>query len=294
MDVFYTKTYNTWNDNIKKQEIVERVSERLGYKEISFFRFDDKCDTDVELDIRMEGIMAPMGDDDILIFQYPSMVSLRYDSFAVKHIKKGTKLIIFVQDLGCKVCPKEYADIEQEIALFNRADLLILQSETMCGYLRANGLKDIPVLYQKMWDYPYNICRHVDNSDRKIDYISNISIGALLDDTQSGFGLCADFADEYQNMCNPVRMGFYLCKGMPVIAKENSSLSQCIKKYNVGIVKETYEEAEEEIHNMREDDRRKLLENVEKIGLGLSKGIFTGVLLQNAVFSVWENKIVTF
>ena len=53
MKVFYTKTYNVWNDNTRKHDIVAQAAKKLGYDEIALFKFDDKYDSDDELHVRM-------------------------------------------------------------------------------------------------------------------------------------------------------------------------------------------------------------------------------------------------
>ena len=124
----------------------------MGSDELSLFKFPDSCDSDYELDVRMEGIMASMENEAVVIFQYPSMVSLRYDRSIVQHIKKykDSKLIIMVQDFGSVVSKEAYPSIEEEVALLQQADLLILQSPMMRNCLIQHGLKEIPILYQQL------------------------------------------------------------------------------------------------------------------------------------------------
>ena len=37
MKVFYTKTYNVWNDNTRKHDIVAQAAKKLDYDEVSLF-----------------------------------------------------------------------------------------------------------------------------------------------------------------------------------------------------------------------------------------------------------------
>ena len=141
MKVFYTKTYNVWNDNTRKHDIVAQAAKKLDYDEVSLFKFDDTYDSDDELHVRMQGITAAVSSDSIVIFQYPSMVSARYDSFVMEHLKNtcAAKVAVFVEDLGSRIAPSDYKQLSDEIDLFNKADLLIVQSTEMELYLNENG-----------------------------------------------------------------------------------------------------------------------------------------------------------
>ena len=67
MKVFYTKTYNVWNDNTRKHDIVVQAAKKLDYDEVSLFKFNDTYDSDDELRVRMQGITAAVSGDSIVI-----------------------------------------------------------------------------------------------------------------------------------------------------------------------------------------------------------------------------------
>ena len=67
MKVFYTKTYNVWNDNTRKQDIIAQAAKQLNCDEVSLFKFDDTYDSDDELHVRMQGITAAVSRDSIVI-----------------------------------------------------------------------------------------------------------------------------------------------------------------------------------------------------------------------------------
>lgn len=73
----------------------------------------------------------------------------------------------FVEDLGSRIAPSDYKQLSDEIDLFNKADLLIVQSTEMELYLKENGLKEKPLLYQRVWDYPYDFCLEELEIDKK-------------------------------------------------------------------------------------------------------------------------------
>lgn len=208
MKVFYTKTYNVWNDNTRKHDIVAQAAQKMDYDEVSLFKFNDTYDSDDELHVRMQGITAAVSRDSIVIFQYPSMVSARYDGFVMEHLKNtcSAKVAVIVEDLGSRIAPSDYKQLSDEIDLFNKADLLIVQSTEMELYLKENGLKEMPVLYQRVWDYPYDFCLDELEIDKKVEQIHDISKQHMLDLKKAGLALSTttDWENKYGLMINPL------------------------------------------------------------------------------------------
>ena len=249
MKVFYTKTYNVWNDNTRKHDIVAQAAKKLDYDEVSLFKFNDTYDSDDELHVRMQGITAAVSSDSIVIFQYPSMVSARYDSFVMEHLKNtcGAKVAVFVEDLGSRIAPSDYKQLSDEIDLFNKADLLIVQSTEMELYLKENGLKEKPLLYQRVWDYPYDFCLEELEIDKKVEKIHDISIQHMLDLKKAGLALSTttDRENKYGLMINPFETGFCICAGIPVIVPEQTNIADFVSRYGIGFVMSDDENADD-------------------------------------------------
>lgn len=51
-----------------RQNAVKNAGETLGFKEMSLFKFPDAYDSDDELHVRMDGIIASLCPEDIVIF----------------------------------------------------------------------------------------------------------------------------------------------------------------------------------------------------------------------------------
>lgn len=58
MSVHITKTYNIGGLIGLRQNAVKNAGETLGFKEMSLFKFPDAYDSDDELHVRMDGIIA--------------------------------------------------------------------------------------------------------------------------------------------------------------------------------------------------------------------------------------------
>ena len=293
MKVFYTKTYNLSGENAKKQNIIEIMARSMGFEELSFFKFPDAHDSDAELNVRMDGIMAAMEEGATVIFQYPGMVSFRYDSCAVRHIKnyKNVKLIIMIQDLGNAVDPQGYPDLNGEIALFQQADLLIFPSQRMQTYLVERGLGEVPALYQEMWEYPYETVNNDVKIEKQLQQISDTSVGALVNMEHAGIAELYDGNDAYRNMGIPPETGFCICAGIPVIAKRDSRLAELVEKYQIGFAADSGSAFSHIIREILPEQIREKCENEKKLQDAVKSGFFTKTLLQQAVYRVFMENL---
>lgn len=293
MKVFYTKTYNVWNDNTRKQDIVAQAAKKLNCDEVSLFKFDDTYDSDDELHVRMQGITAAVSRDSIVIFQYPSMVSARYDGFVMEHLKNicGAKVAVIVEDLGSRIAPSDYKQLSDEINLFNKADLLIVQSTEMELYLKENGLKKMPVMYQRVWDYPYDFYLDEQEIDKKVEQIHDISMQHMLDLKKAGLALTAttDRENKYGLMINPFETGFCICACIPMIVPEQTNIAEFVSRYGIGFVMSEDENTDDVLNRISDGDIAQAQEQEKKLAPAVSDGMFTKLMLQEVVCRIIDN-----
>ena len=293
MKVFYTKTYNVWNDNTRKHDIVAQSAKKLDYDEVSLFKFNDTYDSDDELRVRMQGITAAVSRDSIVLFQYPSMVSARYDSFVMEHLKNtcGAKSAVFVEDLGSRIAPLDYKQLSDEIDLFNKADLLIVQSTEMELFLKENGLKEMPVLYQRVWDYPYDFYLDELEIDKKVEQIHDISMQHMLDLKKAGLVLSTttDRENKYGLMINPFETGFCICACIPMIVPEQTNIAEFVSRYGIGFVMSEDENTDDVLNRISDGDIAQAQEQEKKLAPAVSDGMFTKLMLQEVVCRIIDN-----
>ena len=293
MKVFYTKTYNVWNDNTRKQDIVAQAAKQLNCDEVSLFKFDDTYDSDDELHVRMQGITAAVSRDSIVIFQYPSMVSARYDGFVMEHLKNicGAKVAVIVEDLGSRIAPSDYKQLSDEINLFNKADLLIVQSTEMELNLKENGLKKMPVMYQRVWDYPYDFYLEELEIDKKMDKIHDISMQHMLDLKKAGLALTAttDRENKYGLMINPFETGFCICACIPMIVPEQTNIAEFVSRYGIGFVMSDGENIDDVLNRISDGDIAQAQEQEKKLAPAVADGMFTKLMLQEVVCRIIDN-----
>ena len=293
MKVFYTKTYNVWNDNTRKQDIVAQAAKKLNCDEVSLFKFDDTYDSDDELHVRMQGITAAVSRDSIVIFQYPSMVSARYDGFVMEHLKNicGAKVAVIVEDLGSRIAPSDYKQLSDEINLFNKADLLIVQSTEMELNLKENGLKKMPVMYQRVWDYPYDFYLEELEIDKKMDKIHDISMQHMLDLKKAGLALTAttDRENKYGLMINPFETGFFICACSPMILPDQTNIAEFVSRYGIGFVMSEDENTDDVLNRISDGDIAQAQEQEKKLAPAVADGMFTKLMLQEVVCRIIDN-----
>ena len=293
MKVFYTKTYNVWNDNTRKHDIVAQAAKKLDYDEVSLFKFNDTYDSDDELHVRMQGITAAVSSDSIVIFQYPSMVSARYDGFVMEHLKNicGAKVAVIVEDLGSRIASSDYKQLSDEINLFNKADLLIVQSTEMELYLKENGLKKMPVMYQRVWDYPYDFYLDEQEIDKKVEQIHDISMQHMLDLKKAGLALTAttDRENKYGLMINPFETGFCICACIPMIVPEQTNIAEFVSRYGIGFVMSEDENTDDVLNRISDGDIAQAQEQEKKLAPAVSDGMFTKLMLQEVVCRIIDN-----
>lgn len=228
MSVHITKTYNIGGLIGLRQNAVKNAGETLGFKEMSLFKFPDAYDSDDELHVRMDGIIASLCPEDIVIFQHPSGESPRYDGFLFEHLRRyhGTKIVAFIQEIASDRDDSEYS-LSDEITLLNRADMFIFASAALRDYYIANGLKEKPYLIQNIPDYMTDICTN-EHKNKKLyimaetsqnEYpLNNLNIEVVQYDeyramesilrlSDGGFGLMLVTTNEYLASRDGAEMG---------------------------------------------------------------------------------------
>ena len=296
MDVFYTKTYNLSGPNAQKQDIAAQLARSLGYKEISLFRFEDSYDNDIELCVRMQAITTAVSRNSTVIFQYPSMVSLRYDRCLMDQLRKknGLHLILWASDLGSEVYNEKYTNICEEISLFNMADMLILPSHNMKEHLEKAGLNPkLPVLYQEVWDYPYPVSSPAATIQKIPDYFG----GTLKERTQlkrsCGISILGTKGNWYEYASIPMELTYCLAKGCPAVAASSSRAADFVHTYDVGLIYQVTNANTDVVatvsnilSTVSEDRWNIVCTNVLRIRELLLDGAFTKRLLTEAVLTV--------
>lgn len=144
---------------LKAQNRTAAFARELHYKELGIYNYDVNSDSPEMLSSRLDGIIASVGYDDIVIFQYPTWNHISFDEAFIRRISRyrGLKKIIFVHDIPSLMFESNRYLLDRHIAFFNQADLLILPTQRMADFLYTKGLTVKKTVIQKMWDFPVTV-----------------------------------------------------------------------------------------------------------------------------------------
>ena len=328
MRIHVTVVNNTAGPASFSQEGVARIANGMGWHEIGLYHYPANTDSDMQLNSRIDGIISLVKKEDIVVFQYPSWNGRRYDSELINHLKiYGKKLIIFVHDLTSLLWENMGVNGENlisEIDLLNCADLLILASPRLYEFLRGYGLKNIPAVYQKIWEMPTDmvITHHApikrmlftsgddlsfyvgknlihqfswenkSGGNAKIEWHGFLDTCSLLQEmAKGGFGLV--WTDDrqlerYDCMNQPYKIVGYLTAGIPVFIRRGYIHEKFVTENDIGYAIASLEEADEILENLSEEEFLKKYENVKRIQSLITNGFFTRRTLNDAIIKVLD------
>lgn len=312
MNIHITKTYNIGGKTGIRQNSLVNAGRSMGCKEMSLFKFPDGYDTDEQLHVRMDGIIASLCMGDIVIFQYPSGISARYDRFLIEHLRRyaGVRLVICVQEVASEGEDSKYK-LEEELALLNQADLLIMPSEEMQVFYQRNGLQEKPVMLQKWYDYMTDVTLQK-HEERRIYILSeelepgkamsqsNVEIlpfdeyhvpEMLLKIAEGGIGLIWNFDGEKKDILTSwgLMLGLFLTAGIPVIVQKGAPCEEYVEKHGVGFVAESMEDVYRICAALSDEDFDRYYANVRKLQYLFTSGAYTKRLLQEILIDTLES-----
>ena len=160
MRIHITNLYGMGGTVGKAQHMVADIAKRdLHFNELGIYKYPMHTDTADMLRTRLDGIVASVGHGDIVIFQMPTWNSIAFDEGFVAHLGgyRDLKKIFFLHDVPPLMDNRALKELDRYIALYNRADLMILPSQNMADFLYSRGLTVKKTVIQRMWDAPVDI-----------------------------------------------------------------------------------------------------------------------------------------
>ncbi|GEO67704.1 sugar transferase [Levilactobacillus spicheri] len=134
-----------------KQDIAN-IGASMGYKVANIFRYNDVGEDDDAMLARIDGITAAVDRGDMLVYQFPSLNSGRFDDLFVDQMhRRGVRVVCLVHDVGTLRDQQAPTWID-EIGYFNKCDVLIVHNRLMADRLRELGVTT-PMVNQYLLDY---------------------------------------------------------------------------------------------------------------------------------------------
>lgn len=160
MKVHITNLYGRGDTIGKAQQMTAGIAKKdLHYNELAIYNYPMQSDTPDMLRTRLDGIIASVSHDDIVIFQLPTWNGFKFDEAFVAHFNgyRNLKKIFFIHDIPPLQNEGVPQSLSQYISFFNYADLIILSSHAMAEFLKARGLTVPKIVIQRIWDSPIDI-----------------------------------------------------------------------------------------------------------------------------------------
>ncbi|EOH91919.1 sugar transferase [Enterococcus pallens] len=166
----------------KARHDISLIGDSIGFQRLYIYRYIDVHEDDKALVARIDGITSGVSAGDIIVYQYPSYNSYRFELTFLQRLKnRGAKVALLIHDSELL----RGNNIPEELELFNQADWLITHSQQMEQQFCEMGIKT-PMLTKPLFDYLITDKAALDASlDKRIVFAGNIQKSIFLSSWQS-------------------------------------------------------------------------------------------------------------
>lgn len=313
----------------KAKSDIANIAKNNNYDILSIFRYSAETESDEAMHSRIDGITAGVAPGDIVFFQYPSYISIRFDLFFINHmIVRGVKIILFLHDV--EYIRKGISETFNEVEILNRCSALIVHNEKMKDQMKKDGVVT-PMITNNMFDFlrtgdyksensfekelvlagslaksdyvadwqlktnliAFGGSKNINFSDT-VDYRGAVAQEDLFETLPNCFGLSWDTIPgfkEYTMYNNPYKVSMYLSIGLPVIVWSSSAVADIITKNGLGYAVNELSEIDDLILSLSDAEIQDMLKNVRRFSTLLRDGFFTKRALLRAEQRVLYGKI---
>lgn len=158
MTVHITNIANMGYDSVAQiaQNMVTEIATRqLDFDPFTIFEYDWGNEPVDVRNARFDGIIANFKFGDTLILQSPTWHSVEWENQFMDHFAPypGIQKIVFIHDVIPLMFEANRYLMPKWIALYNKADLVIVPSKRMYDFLVDHGLKVKKYVVQHFWDH---------------------------------------------------------------------------------------------------------------------------------------------
>ncbi|ERL64699.1 sugar transferase [Schleiferilactobacillus shenzhenensis] len=131
---------------------ITAIGQKNGYEPLHIFRYNSDYESDQAIASRVDGITAGVAHGDLVVYQYPSLVSPRFDTVFVTQMRaRGVKIVLLIHDVEVLRGTNQGNSVD-EIPYFNSVDVLIVHNPIMAEKLKELGVTT-PMVSQYLLDY---------------------------------------------------------------------------------------------------------------------------------------------
>lgn len=160
MKIHITNIYGVSGTGVRAQHAVADIAKRnLNCDELGIYVYPIDSDSPEMLRTRLDGILASVSSEDIVIVQAPTWNGIRFDEAFVTRLSnyRGLRKIIFIQDVPPLMFEGNRSLLKRYVDLYNLFDLVISPSQNMVDFLKTEGLNVDKIIIQRMWDFPIGV-----------------------------------------------------------------------------------------------------------------------------------------
>lgn len=131
---------------------ITAIGLKNGYEPLHIFRYNSDYESDQAIASRVDGITAGVAHGDPAVYQYPSLVSPRFDTVFINQLRaRGAKTVLLIHDVELLRGTNQGNSVD-EIPYFNSANVLIVHNPVMAEKLSELGVT-VPMISQYLLDY---------------------------------------------------------------------------------------------------------------------------------------------
>ncbi|MGG5333702.1 sugar transferase [Enterococcus sp. AZ163] len=161
----------------KARNDISLIGDTIEFQRLYIYRYVDSNEDDRALIARIDGITAGVSAGDMIVYQYPSYNSYRFELNFLHQLKKrGATVVLLIHDSELL----RGNNIPEELNLLNQSDWLITHSKKMEQQFILMGVKT-PMLTKPLFDYLIPDSISLDSSlDKSIVFAGNIQKSVFL------------------------------------------------------------------------------------------------------------------
>ena len=144
MKIHITNLYNFNKDDqlVQRQHQFADAGRSLGFFEMGIFAYPVETDTASELSKRLDGVIAALEPEDVVIMQLPTENGYEYEQLLFNKIKayRDTKIALMFHDMSMFSDAVSHAQQENYMSLCKKSDIVIVPSNTEFARFQKEGI----------------------------------------------------------------------------------------------------------------------------------------------------------
>lgn len=198
MKIHITNIYNFNKDDqlVQCQQKFADAGRSLGFYGMGIFSYPVETDSPSELSKRLDGVIAALESEDVVIMQLPTFNGIKYEQLLFSKIKayKNTKIVLLFHNTDMCLGQEGNKTYTEYMNLCKRADQVILLSAADRGRFLKEGISNLLIcddisIYNNSFYFKKLLLDAVDKGFEIERKTAKMMLREVEDEIQVGFGL---------------------------------------------------------------------------------------------------------